>query len=99
MNFPNWFGHAMGFDDAEIVVKQCRQVSNYVPPTPPEVKDNHCLVLVAEGRGDKLIGIAICGPNAFEVYGGAVLSIFEGKVWLYEASKEFVEKYGQKAKF
>jgi hypothetical protein len=99
MKFPNWFGHSMGFDDAGIVVKECRKINNCVPPEPPEVKENHCLVLVTEGAENKLIGLAFCGPKAFEAYHGAVLSIFEGNVWLYEASKEFLEQHGQKSKF
>jgi hypothetical protein len=99
MKFPDWFGHSMGFNDASIVVKACRKLCNSVPPEPPEVRENHCLVLVVEGAGNKLVGLSFIGPNAFKLYVGAVLSIHETKIALYEVSREFLEQHGRKSKF
>ena len=98
MKFPDWFGYSMGFDDAEIVTKECRKICDHVPPSPPEVRDGHCLVIVVPGKGGKLIGLAFIGPRIFEAYCGAVLGGVE-TASLYEASKEFVAKHGKKSNF
>ena len=95
--FPLWYNQTqtIGFDDASIVVRECRKISDYVPPTPPDVKENHCLVLVVKGAGNRLLGVAFCNANAFEMYSGAVLEC-DFKQELYEAPREFIETHRAK---
>jgi len=91
--FPLWYNRSVGFDDASIVVEKCRKIADYVPPGQPQVKEGLCLVIVTKNSQGKLIGIALCGPQAFEMYSGAVLETGL-KCEIYEVSREFLEKHG-----
>lgn len=91
--FPLWCNRSVGFDDASIVVKKCSKIADYVPPEQPKVKEGNCLVIIHKNNRSKLIGVALCGPQAFEMYSGAVLETGL-KCELYEVSREFLEKHG-----
>ena len=95
-DFPIWTkkegaGFA-GESIASAIEKECKKLCDGIPPIPPEVLPDHCLILMVYGANSVRMGIAFCWHGAKEAYIGGVLSGFEESMhpMLYSASRQFL---------